>query len=101
MNDEQMNDEDAAADVTPADVHHVAGLARVDLTEEEVDRFTEQFADILEYFETLDAVPETDDDPELVNVLRADEVREGLSQAEALRNAPETEDGCFKGPKVS
>ncbi|PSQ21801.1 Asp-tRNA(Asn)/Glu-tRNA(Gln) amidotransferase GatCAB subunit C [Halobacteriales archaeon QS_8_65_32] len=102
MNDEQVNDEDAAAeDVTPADVRHVAGLARVDLTEEEVDRFTEQFADILEYFETLDAVPETDDDPELVNVLRADEVREGLSQAEALRNAPETEDGYFKGPKVS
>lgn len=87
--------------VTAADVRHVAGLARVDLTEEEVDRFTEQFGAILDYFETLDEVPETENGPELTNVLRADEVREGLSQDEALRNAPETEDGYFKGPKVS
>jgi aspartyl-tRNA(Asn)/glutamyl-tRNA(Gln) amidotransferase subunit C len=33
--------------------------------------------------------------------MRPDEVREGLSQEEALRNAPETEDGYFKGPSVS
>ena len=88
-------------DVTAEDVRHVAGLARVDLDDDEVDRFTEQFGAILEYFETLDDVPETDAEPDLVNVLRADETREGLRQAEALRNAPETEDGYFKGPRVS
>jgi aspartyl-tRNA(Asn)/glutamyl-tRNA(Gln) amidotransferase subunit C len=110
MSDESTNDgatnEGTAADttgedVTAEDVRHVAGLARVDLDDDEVDRFTEQFGAILEYFETLDDVPETDAEPDLVNVLRADETREGLRQAEALRNAPETEDGYFKGPRVS
>ena len=87
--------------VDDEEVRHVASLARVDLDEEEVERFTEQFGDILEYFEALDEVPEVDREVELANVMRPDEVREGLSQEEALRNAPETEDGYFKGPKVS
>ncbi|WP_336136363.1 Asp-tRNA(Asn)/Glu-tRNA(Gln) amidotransferase subunit GatC [Natronomonas amylolytica] len=87
--------------VDEEEVRHIASLARVDLDEEEVDRFTEQFADILEYFEALDEVPETEGEPELANVMRPDEVRDGLSQEEALQNAPETEDGYFKGPKVS
>ena len=87
--------------VDPEEVRHVADLARVDLADEEVAEFTEQFADILDYFEALDEVPEVESEPELVNVMRADEVRDGLSQEEALRNAPETEDGFFKGPTVS
>jgi aspartyl-tRNA(Asn)/glutamyl-tRNA(Gln) amidotransferase subunit C len=87
--------------VEPEDVRHVADLARVSLDEDDVEAFTEQFADILDHFETLDEVPEVDADADLVNVLRTDEVREGLSQDEALRNAAETEDGYFKGPNVS
>ncbi|QLD85025.1 Asp-tRNA(Asn)/Glu-tRNA(Gln) amidotransferase subunit GatC [Natronomonas halophila] len=87
--------------VDEEEVRHVASLARVDLDEEEVDRFTEQFADILDYFEALDEVPEVEAEAELANVMRPDEVHEGLSQEEALQNAPETEDGYFKGPKVS
>jgi len=87
--------------VDPEEVRHVADLARVDLADEEVAEFTEQFADILDYFEALDEVPEVESEPELVNVMRSDEVRDGLSQEEALRNAPETEDGFFKGPTVS
>jgi aspartyl-tRNA(Asn)/glutamyl-tRNA(Gln) amidotransferase subunit C len=87
--------------VEPEDVRHVASLARVDLDDEEVDRFVEQFADILDYFETLDEVPEVDSETDLANVMRADEVRDSLDQDEALRNAPEDEEGFFKGPKVS
>ncbi len=87
--------------VEPEDVRHVASLARVDLDDEEVDRFVEQFADILDYFETLDEVPEVDSETDLANVMRADEVRDSLDQDEALRNAPEDEAGFFKGPKVS
>ena len=86
--------------VDPAEVRHVAELARVDLDEDEVERFAGQFAAILEYFETLDAVPEVESEPDLVNVMRPDDVQESLSQDEALRNAPETEDGYFKGPPV-
>jgi aspartyl-tRNA(Asn)/glutamyl-tRNA(Gln) amidotransferase subunit C len=90
-----------APDVDEATVRHVASLARVDLDEAEVERFVDQFAEILEHFEALDDVPDVDREAGLVNVMRPDEVREGLSQAEALRNAPETEDGRFEGPRVS
>lgn len=87
--------------VDDEEVRHVAQLARVDLDDEEVERFAGQFAEILEHFEALDEVPEVDPDPELANVMRPDEVEKGLTQEEALRNAPETEDGYFKGPTVS
>ena len=60
-----------------------------------------QFADILEYFDALDEVPEVERESDLANVMRPDEVHEGLSQEEALANAAETEDGFFKGPRVS
>jgi aspartyl-tRNA(Asn)/glutamyl-tRNA(Gln) amidotransferase subunit C len=94
-------DGDAVEAVDPEEVRHVADLARVDLAEDDVDRFTEQFADILASFEALDEVPEIEREAELANVMRPDEEREGLSQDEALANAPETEDGYFKGPRVS
>ncbi|WP_254537869.1 Asp-tRNA(Asn)/Glu-tRNA(Gln) amidotransferase subunit GatC [Halomarina litorea] len=90
---------DAAVDAE--EVRHVAALARVDLDDEEVDRFAGQFADILAYFDSLDEVPEVDREADLANVMRADEARDCLSQEEALANAPETEDGYFKGPRVS
>ncbi len=87
--------------VDAEDVEHVASLARVDLDEEDLEVFTEQFRDILEYFEALDEVPEVAAEPDLVNVMRADEVEDSLSQEAALENAEETEDGRFKGPRVS
>ena len=87
--------------VDSEDVRHVAELARVDLADEEVAEFVDQFADILAYFDALDEVPEVETDEDLVNVMRPDEVREGLSQEEALSNATESEGGYFKGPRVS
>ncbi|QLC34478.1 Asp-tRNA(Asn)/Glu-tRNA(Gln) amidotransferase subunit GatC [Halarchaeum sp. CBA1220] len=90
---------DSAVDAE--EVRHVADLARVDLDEEEVERFADQFAGILEHFEALEEVPDVAAEPELVNVMRPDDVEESLDQEEALENAPETEDGFFKGPKVS
>jgi aspartyl-tRNA(Asn)/glutamyl-tRNA(Gln) amidotransferase subunit C len=86
--------------VDPEEVRHVASLARVDLDEDSVEEFSAQFADILAYFETLDEVPEVDREEELANVMRTDEVRQSLSQTEALSNAPENEEGYFKGPRV-
>ncbi|SFR46106.1 Asp-tRNA(Asn)/Glu-tRNA(Gln) amidotransferase subunit GatC [Halogeometricum limi] len=89
---------------TPVDaeeVRHVAELARVNLDEDEVEEFATQFADILDYFDALDEVPEVDAEPDLVNVMRSDEVRDCLDQSEALENASDAEDGFFKGPRVS
>ncbi|PSP93839.1 Asp-tRNA(Asn)/Glu-tRNA(Gln) amidotransferase GatCAB subunit C [Halobacteriales archaeon QS_1_68_44] len=95
------NDSADEAAVDDEEVRHVASLARVDLEEREVERFADQFADILEYFEALDDVPDIEGEADLANVMRPDEVREGLTREEALSNAPETEDGQFKGPRVS
>jgi aspartyl-tRNA(Asn)/glutamyl-tRNA(Gln) amidotransferase subunit C len=89
------------SDVDPEEVEHIADLARVNLDAAERERFTEQFADILSYFETLDAVPEVEPDAELTNVMRPDEIAESLDRDEALENAPDSEDGFFKGPNVS
>jgi len=87
--------------VDPDEVRHVASLARVDLDDEAVERFASQFVDILDAFESLDEVPEVDHEADLANVMRTDEVEDSLDQDEALANAPETEAGFFKGPKVS
>ncbi|WP_435143907.1 Asp-tRNA(Asn)/Glu-tRNA(Gln) amidotransferase subunit GatC [Halobaculum sp. P14] len=87
--------------VDPDEVRHVADLARVDLDDDEAAAFASQFSDVLDYFAALDEVPAVESEPDLVNVMRPDEVREGLSQEEALANAPESEEGFFKGPKVS
>ena len=96
-----MSDGDDEPAVTGEEVRNVADLARVDLTDEEVEEFAEQFEAVLADFETLDEVPEVEDEPDLVNVMRADEVEDGLTQEEALSNASQTEDGYFKGPRVS
>ncbi len=87
--------------VDPAEVEHVAELARVRLEDDERELFAEQFAEILDAFAALDEVPEMDREEPLVNVMRPDEVDESLSQSAALANAEETEDGFFVGPKVS
>ncbi|UWG47936.1 Asp-tRNAAsn/Glu-tRNAGln amidotransferase C subunit [Halanaeroarchaeum sp. HSR-CO] len=87
--------------VDAEEVRHVASLARVDLDDDEVATFTSQFQDILAYFDALDEVPAVEAEPDLVNVMRDDEIRESLSQEAALENAEETEDGRFKGPRVS
>lgn len=87
--------------VDPETVRHVADLARVDLADDEVDRFTRQFAAILGSFDRLDEVPAVEGEAELVNVMRPDEPRESLDQDEALRNAHESEAGYFEGPPVS
>ena len=87
--------------VTEADVRHVATLARVDVEDSDIQTLCEDFAEILAYFDRLEEVPERSQGAESEDVLRADEVRPSLPAEEALRNAPDTEDGYFKGPPVS
>jgi aspartyl-tRNA(Asn)/glutamyl-tRNA(Gln) amidotransferase subunit C len=87
------------------DVAHVARLARLELTDEELDTFTGQLAAVLEHaadVEALDVhdVPPTAHPYELANVLRADEVRPSLDRGEVLAAAPAADDGRFKVPPV-
>ncbi len=86
-------------------VRKVAGLARLKLNEEELERFTPQVAGIVKWVEMLDEV-NTDNVAPLANVvnadlkLRADAVNDGGYQKEILANAPESMEGFFVVPKV-
>ena len=86
-------------------VRHVALLARLQLTEDEVSHFQDDLNNILEYVEKLgeldtSEVPPSSHSFHMENVFREDVVRESLSNEDALANAPEAEDGCFKVPAV-
>ncbi len=91
--------------ITRADVEHVARLARLALTDEEVDRFARELGVILEHAEDLAALDLDDVEPTahplpLANVLRRDEIRPSLPRDEVLSQAPAVEDHRFRVPRV-
>lgn len=87
------------------EVEHIAHLARLELTEEEKERYRQQLSAILEYaarLQTLDTsgIPPTASVLPPRSVLRPDEPRAGLSREALLRNAPQVENGQFRVPPV-
>jgi aspartyl-tRNA(Asn)/glutamyl-tRNA(Gln) amidotransferase subunit C len=85
------------------EVLHVARLARLELAEDELDRFAEQLNAILEAVGKvgeldLEGVEPTAHPLDLVNVWAEDELRPCLSVDEALANAPDHEGGSFRVP---
>ena len=83
------------------EVLHIALLARLGLTEAEMNRLREQLSDILENFEILQQVDTTDVPPTaqsiaLQNVVKDDEVAASLTENEILANAPRREDNFFR-----
>ncbi|MDW7674609.1 MAG: Asp-tRNA(Asn)/Glu-tRNA(Gln) amidotransferase subunit GatC [Bacillota bacterium] len=91
--------------INKQDVEHVALLARLELSDTEKETYTEQLNSILGYVNMLDGLDTSKVEPTahvlpLKNVFREDVVKEGLTQKEALKNAPEQENGFFKVPKI-
>ena len=89
--------------ITREEVLHVAKLASLELTEEEVDRLTDQLSAILEAVSKvseldLSDVPPTSHPLELVNVWAEDEPRPSLALDDVFANAPDREDDLFKVP---
>ena len=87
--------------LTRAEVEHIAELAKLELTEEEKEKFREQLSAILEYAEMLqrldtEAIPPTATVLPLRNVMRPDEVEPSLPLEDILANAPQAEDSYFK-----
>lgn len=83
------------------EVLHIARLARVALTEEEITRMSEQLSDLLEHFEVLqkvdtEGVTPTAQSVTLQSVMREDEVRPSLPPEDVLANAPRREGDCFR-----
>ena len=91
--------------ITTDDVAHVARLARLRLSDAELETFTEQLGAVLEHARDVEALdtaggPPTSHPLPLVNVLRDDVVVEGLDRAEVLGQAPSVEADRFRVPRI-
>ena len=87
------------------DVRHIANLARLELTDEEVATYDAQLADILGYVQKLESLDVSGIEPmahasPVFDVMREDTPRESLDREEALRNAPAKTSDQFLVPKV-
>ena len=108
--DQQTGDEpvvSSAPSLTRDDVAHLAHLARLELSEQELDKYVGQLSVILDSVATVSAVAASDADiaptshaVPLTNVYRDDVVRPGLSHEAALAGAPAAEDGRFRVPQI-
>lgn len=100
-----MADTPTDAPISRDEVAHVARLARLTLTDDELDLFTGQLASILDHAADVEAldlhdVPPTSHPYPLENVVRPDEVRPCLDRDEVLAEAPAAEAGMFRVPPV-
>ncbi|MEJ5256349.1 MAG: Asp-tRNA(Asn)/Glu-tRNA(Gln) amidotransferase subunit GatC [Acidimicrobiales bacterium] len=91
--------------ISRADVAHVAQLARLSLTDDELDLFTGQLAAVLDHARDVEALDLADVEPTahpypLVNIFRDDAVRPCLDRDEVLAQAPAVEDGRFRVPPI-
>jgi aspartyl-tRNA(Asn)/glutamyl-tRNA(Gln) amidotransferase subunit C len=87
------------------EVRHIATLARIGLEPGDVEFYAEQLSGILAHIDRLkeldtDAIPPTAQVVEVANTLREDVPRPGLSQEDALANAPAAVDGFFRVPSI-
>jgi aspartyl-tRNA(Asn)/glutamyl-tRNA(Gln) amidotransferase subunit C len=87
--------------LTTQEVEHVARLARLRLSPEEIEKMRAQLSNILDHIDMLKEVDVADVPPtaqvtDLLNILRADEVRPSLAREDVLANAPDQQDGMFR-----
>ncbi|WP_077624279.1 Asp-tRNA(Asn)/Glu-tRNA(Gln) amidotransferase subunit GatC [Sediminibacillus massiliensis] len=93
------------ADISKEEVKHVAHLARLALTDEEVEKMTRQLGDIIDYAESLNELDTENVEPtthvlDLKNVMRKDEPKKWIEKEDALKNAPDQKDGQFRVPSI-
>ncbi|MFH1054065.1 MAG: Asp-tRNA(Asn)/Glu-tRNA(Gln) amidotransferase subunit GatC [Candidatus Woesearchaeota archaeon] len=86
-------------------LEHVAELARLRLTDKEIETFIPQFKEILNAFAELDSINVDNVNPsfhpvKIKNVMREDKEEKCLSQDEALSNTKNKKEGYFKGPRA-
>ncbi len=91
--------------VSKEDVKHIANLARLEISEKELDKYTEDLSNIVDYATTLSNIDVSGVDPtnhilDIKNVFRKDEVKNSYDREEILKNAPDKQAGCISVPKV-
>ena len=92
--------------ITKEEVKHVAKLARLELTDSEIEKYSEQLGNILTYVEQMNEVNTEGIEPmphaiPLTNVMREDVVKYEQNKEELMKNAPYEEDGFFRVPKIN
>ena len=92
--------------ITIKDVEHVAKLARLELTDEEKEKFTHQLSDVLRHVEKMNEVDTEGVEPmnhpiDFSNVMREDVKIYENTREELMQNAPDVEGDFFKVPKIS
>lgn len=97
--------EASGASITREQVAHLADLARIDLSDAELDHLAPQLSVILDSIASIqgvagDDVPPTSHPVPLTNVFREDVVVPGLTPEEALAGAPEAEEQRFSVPRI-
>jgi aspartyl-tRNA(Asn)/glutamyl-tRNA(Gln) amidotransferase subunit C len=85
-------------------IKRISTVARIDLTDYEIEKYTTQLKDVFEYFKEIDSVDTQGLEPSFQPIkmrdsLREDIVKESISQESALKNSKHTKDGFFLGPK--
>ena len=91
--------------ISREEILHVTKLAKIELPEKTIEKFSGQIENILEYVNTLEKLDTKNIEPTYnasfgTNALREDIVKEHLGSKKALSNAPEKEDGYFIVPKI-
>lgn len=91
--------------ISEEQVKHVAKLAKLSFSQEELHGFTEQLGKIIDMVELLEeidteGVPFTSNVTESINVMREDVSVDGWNRDELMRNVPESEDGFIKVPAI-
>lgn len=92
---------EARGEITASTVQHLAGLAQIALTDQEVETLTTELSSILTHVAKVSEVaspdvPATSHPLPLSNVTRPDEVADVLTREQALQNAPDAADGMFR-----
>lgn len=91
--------------ISKEEVKYIAMLSRLELSEEEVEKFTYQLSEILDHASVITSLDTENIEPlahavDRRNVYRKDEVEEGLTVEEALQNAPSKESNSFRIPPI-
>lgn len=93
------------SEISKDQVKHVAHLARLAISEEEAEKMTKQLDDIIQYAEHLNELDTENVEPtthvqDLKNVMRKDEPKKWIEKEDALKNAPDKQNGQFRVPSI-
>lgn len=91
--------------ITKSDIEHVAKLARLNLTEDEKEKYTKEMGAIIGFVDKLNELDTTGIQPTahilpIQNVFREDDVKPSFDREKLFQNAPQKKDGCILVPKV-